>query len=240
MKLSAALSSEPWKSRFRETGRVSIPGLLDAESAGQLAQALATQQQWNLVFKQQGAHVDINADAPANWDREQTDEFFRIVHQGAEQDFQYLYKTVPIYDVFHRDLLPGHFFNDLFRFLNGEEFLGYVRQVLDAPEIGFADAQATCYEAGHFLTSHDDAVSGKNRVAAYVINMTPDWRADWGGALQFTDDQQGIVDSFAPAFNTLNMFKVPQPHAVSYVAPFAREKRLSITGWLRVGDDPGP
>jgi Rps23 Pro-64 3,4-dihydroxylase Tpa1-like proline 4-hydroxylase len=31
----------------------------------------------------------------------------------------------------------------------------------------------------------------------------------------------------------MNIFRVPQLHAVSYVAPFARADRYSITGWLR-------
>jgi Rps23 Pro-64 3,4-dihydroxylase Tpa1-like proline 4-hydroxylase len=30
-------------------------------------------------------------------------------------------------------------------------------------------------------------VAGKNRVAAYVLNLTPRWRVEWGGLLMFHD-----------------------------------------------------
>ena len=42
-----------------------------------------------------------------------------------------------------------------------------------------------------------------------------------------------MEEAFTPAFNSLNVFKVPAQHAVSIVAPFAGAPRLSITGWIR-------
>ena len=65
------------------------------------------------------------------------------------------------------------------------------------------------------------------------MNLTARWRADWGGMLLFLDDEDHVAEGYMPAFNSLNIFKVPQRHAVSIVAPFAGEPRLSITGWLR-------
>ena len=34
-----------------------------------------------------------------------------------------------------------------------------------------------------------------------------------------------------PRYNTLSLFKVPAPHVVSLVAPWAQAPRLAITGW---------
>jgi hypothetical protein len=51
-------------------------------------------------------------------------------------------------------------------------------------------------------------------------------------------DQDGHVsEGYTPAYNALNLFRVPQRHAVSYVAPFAGAPRLAITGWIREGQD---
>jgi SM-20-related protein len=36
------------------------------------------------------------------------------------------------------------------------------------------------------------------------------------------------------------MFKGPQKHEVLPVAKKVKPPRLSITGWLRMGEDPGP
>ena len=59
------------------------------------------------------------------------------------------------------------------------------------------------------------------------------WRAEWGGLLLFKDDAGEVVEAFTPGFNVLNVFRVPQAHAVSMVTPFAGAPRLSITGWWR-------
>jgi len=238
MKLSAELTPGPWRSIFDKRGRVQVPDLLSPESAHKLYECLSKQEKWNLVFNQDGKHTDIDADSELLWSDNQKQDFLKIVHTQATEHFQYLYKAVPVYDIYHKNLLPGHFLNELFEFINGEVFLGFVREVLDMPDIGFADAQATCFSAGHFLTSHDDDVQGKNRLAAFVLNLTPDWNTNWGGALQFINSKGDIEEAFSPTYNALNMFRVPQQHSVAYVTPFAGAQRFSITGWLRAGKDP--
>ena len=238
MKLSAELSPDPWRAVFEQRDRVQVPDILSLESARKIHQCLSKQEKWNLVFNRDGKHTDIDADSEVLWNDSQKQDFLNLVHSQATNDFQYLYKAVPIYDIYHKNLLPGHFLNKVFEFLNGEAFLNFVREVLSMPEIGFADAQATCYSAGHFLTSHDDNVQGKNRLAAYVLNLTPDWNANWGGALQFINSGGDIEAAYSPSYNALNMFRVPQQHSVAYVTPFAGAQRYSITGWLRAGKDP--
>ena len=66
------------------------------------------------------------------------------------------------------------------------------------PDIEFADAQATCYTSGDFLNKHDDSAPGKNRLAGYVLNLTPAWNPNWGGALQFYDSHDNCVDTLVP------------------------------------------
>jgi SM-20-related protein len=117
--------------------------------------------------------------------------------------------------------------------LNGEENLALLRDVVGEPEVARVDGQATRYLPGHFLTSHDDAVSGKGRVAAYVLSLTPQWRTEWGGLLLFHNKDGDIARGLRPCFNAIHLFKVPQLHSVSQVTAFAGAPRLSVTGWLR-------
>jgi Rps23 Pro-64 3,4-dihydroxylase Tpa1-like proline 4-hydroxylase len=155
------------------------------------------------------------------------------LHERASRGFQYLFDNFPISDAYalgrHRKL----YLMRVLEFLNSNDFLMLVRQVTGVGAIAEIDAQATCYEPGHFLTRHDDFASGVNRVAAYVLNFTPRWSASWGGVLNFIDSDGHVSEGYVPAFNALNLFKVPQPHAVSYVAPYAQAGRYSITGWLK-------
>lgn len=109
------------------------------------------------------------------------------------------------------------------------------RELTGDPDVGLVDGQATRYLPGHFLTRHDDDVEGKNRVAAYVLNLSPEWASEWGGLLQFHDAAGEVTGAMVPGFNVLNLFRVPQSHSVSIVAPFAPAPRYSITGWIRRG-----
>jgi Rps23 Pro-64 3,4-dihydroxylase Tpa1-like proline 4-hydroxylase len=128
--------------------------------------------------------------------------------------------------------------HQFYEWMNDEEFLQFARAATGFDDISFVDAQATRYLPGHFLTTHDDAVEGKKRRAAYIFNFTPDWRSDWGGYLQLLDEAGNVRRGLMPSFNTLNILAVPQRHNVSLVAPFAGGIRLSISGWLRYGEKP--
>jgi SM-20-related protein len=238
VKLSDQVSPRDWNDSFEARGRVHIPDILSEGSAQQVFDCLSKQEKWNLVFQTNKKHTDADADSLSLLDEKQLADFHKIVYSQAQVGFQYLNKNIPIYDVYHKKLMPNHFFNTIFEFLNGEEFLGFCRTLTSEPEIGFADAQATCYSSGHFLNYHDDNVYGKDRVAAYVLNMTPNWDRNWGGALQFFDSDGHVEEAFMPKFNALNVFRVPKTHSVSYVTPFAGASRYSITGWLRTGKDP--
>lgn len=103
----------------------------------------------------------------------------------ARQGFQYLYERYPLYDHARMGVLKDAVLSEAAALVRSPEFLALGRKLTGNPAITFADAQLTRYRRGHFLTLHDDTASRMNRVAAYVINLTPVWAADFGGQLQF-------------------------------------------------------
>ena len=224
--------------RFKKTGRIHIPDILTKESVQSVYQTIDEDTHWNLVTNNQGRHLDLDASGMAKLSDQDQIRFSEAVHSQARWEFQYLFANFPIYDAYHSGRLQQKKLKQLFEFLNSPAFLRFVREVTGDLSISFADAQATKYEPGHFLTVHDDNIAGKNRSCAYVLNLTKEWRADWGGLLQFHGPTGHVIEAFTPAFNALNIFKVPQEHSVSTVAPFAGSPRYSITGWLRSGIDP--
>jgi Rps23 Pro-64 3,4-dihydroxylase Tpa1-like proline 4-hydroxylase len=118
-------------------------------------------------------------------------------------------------------------------FMSSPDVVQVMRQIVGAGDIAFADAHASRYQPGHFLTTHDDHLDTMGRRAAYVMNLTPKWRPDWGGLLQFFDRRGDVVRAFTPGYNLLNLFRVPQAHNVSWVTPLAAAPRYAVTGWLR-------
>ena len=147
--------------------------------------------------------------------------------------FQYLYEQHILTLEGERYADLGHYWARVTDFLNGQAFLDLARDVTGMSGIAFADGQASLYRSGHFLTSHGDEAKGANRLAAYVLSLTPRWRAEWGGLLEFIGADGHIAAGYVPNFNSLRLFRVPINHHVSCVAPFAMAGRYSITGWLR-------
>jgi Rps23 Pro-64 3,4-dihydroxylase Tpa1-like proline 4-hydroxylase len=232
-KLNPKLDAERLAARFSQTGRVHIPDFLEIEQAAELSRHLRERQDWRLVLNDGEKLFELDRASQAALDEAKRAQLDLAVYQRARRDFQFRYETVRVPDSQEERLADPTLLVDFARFLSSQECLSFLRSVTGLGGISFADAQATAYGPQHFLTTHDDAVAGKNRYAAYVFNLTPEWRADWGGLLMFHGADGHIEEAFTPRFNALNIFRVPQLHSVSFVAPFVPFRRYAVTGWLR-------
>jgi Rps23 Pro-64 3,4-dihydroxylase Tpa1-like proline 4-hydroxylase len=234
IKLNPRLDRRVIAEVFKTQGRVHIPDVLSPASADILFTQLSTLTPWQLSLNVGQRHVDIAHQQLMLMPPEQRETLTKKMLEQSHRGFQYVFENYPLYDLYQageraHPLLAMH------EFLNSDEFLQFAREIAGLDRIAFADSQATKYLPGHFLTEHDDEVAGKQRLAAYVFGFTPEWRADWGGILQFIDRDGHIAEGYVPKFNVLNLFRVPQKHSVSYVTPAAVHARYSITGWLREG-----
>ena len=219
--------------RFRSSGRLHAAGLL-AEGAAALRDTLLASERWNLVFNRGDQLYELDRPTRDAMGAEKLAQLLGAIHREGRHDFEYVFENIRVPD--DAAASSGVPALDAFaRFLNSAAFLAFARRLVGCDDIAYADCQATLYRPGHFLNEHDDDVAGKDRVAAYVVNLTQPWRPHWGGQLQFLADDGHVAEAFVPAFNALNLLRVPQRHLVSAVAPMAdpATPRLSITGWLR-------
>lgn len=215
---------------FREHGRFRVAPFLTSRSAARLHAELSASQSWKLVLNGGEKTFEIDRAGQAALDPAQRAQIDAAVIEAARHGFQYRYESIRVADdPAQRGTSALDGFAD---FLNAPEAIAWFREVTGIADIDYADAQATNYGPGDFLTEHDDAVSGKHRRAAYVLSLTPAWRIDWGGLLLFHDADDAVT-GFAPGFNALTLFAVPQRHSVSAVAAAAGAPRYSVTGWLR-------
>lgn len=217
--------------RLARTGRAQVVDLL-AEPYALHLQSAASDAVFNVVTQRAAGHVDL----PAAWldslEPGQKQALGQAVQAAATDGFQYLFDNHPIHDLVQAGAADP-VWRDLLAFLNGEPFLDLMRDVTGERRIAMADAQLTRFRRGHFLTAHDDTAEGKNRLYAYVLGLTGQWRIDWGGLLAFHGEDGNVAEAFTPRFNTLSLLKVPTTHSVTQVALSAGGDRLSITGWLR-------
>ncbi|RMF12097.1 MAG: hypothetical protein D6757_10090 [Alphaproteobacteria bacterium] len=222
--------------RFREKGRVQIHPFLEEEDAKRLFACLSRQLEYILVYNDEDDEVHrLKAQELAAMAVEERRRFLAGIHERASRRFQFFYGSYLLLENYlegrDRELLVHRYLE----FINSPPVIELLRAVTDIPELIKADAQVTRYGPHHFLTRHDDLVAGQNRRVAMTLHMTPRWRPDWGGYLQFFDANGDIEEAFQPRFNCLNLFRVPMSHAVQYVSPFAGAHRYAITGWCRDG-----
>jgi Rps23 Pro-64 3,4-dihydroxylase Tpa1-like proline 4-hydroxylase len=229
--LNPALKTRDIAHAFARDRRAHIPDILTAESAARVHRCLAQETEFATVSRSSDGYE--RAASGAGLSPGQEAEMMTKAYTAAREDFHYLYDNHPMSHEGEPYPDPSHYLAAITRFLNSAPVLNFARGITGSAGIDFAEAQATRYRAGHFLNLHDDHRDGKKRVAAYVLNMTPNWRLDWGGALLFLDWHGQIAEGYAPAFNALNILAVPQPHMVGFVSPFAGASRYSITGWFR-------
>jgi len=231
--MNERLDNEDLCLQYKQQNRLQVTDFLTAKSAALIYDALLNQAQWNLVWNNNGVHTDMDYEVVSKWSNEQKETLNQVIFSQAQTSFQYFYAAIPIYDLYQNKSLPGHFFNQIYEFINSEEVLNFARNITSDQRISYADIQATKFTQGHFLSEHDDAVDGKKRIAAYVINLTPIWQVDWGGALVFSQNGTYSAEALFPKFNAINIFTIPQAHLVSMVTPFAQADRYSLTGWFR-------
>jgi Rps23 Pro-64 3,4-dihydroxylase Tpa1-like proline 4-hydroxylase len=117
--------------------------------------------------------------------------------------------------------------------LHQPHVLQYWRALTGNERVERLSVMAARYLPGHFLTPHDDFHAGEGREVTWILNLSRDWKPEWGGLLHVMDaGQTRITHSIVPAFNTLTLFIPPRPHFVSQVANFARLPRYTLTGWM--------
>jgi Rps23 Pro-64 3,4-dihydroxylase Tpa1-like proline 4-hydroxylase len=231
--LDPDLDPERCREIFRAEGRVQLSPFLAGSDAELLLRHLRDSAEWRLILNSGEKVFEAGAAEQAALGPEQQARLDAAVMASARNGFQYRFDSIRVPDAEADRRQRGSLLDQFATFMCSREVLQVLGEITGAGDVQFADAQATRYRPGHFLTAHDDEVDGKNRRAAYVYGLTPEWRADWGGLLLFHGNGRPIDGGFVPSFNTLNLFAVPQTHSVTYVAPFAGAARYSVTGWLR-------
>lgn len=235
--LNPVLDIAALAARFAATGRVQIRNVLTHESARELQMVLARGTPWGMA-------VGAGEEKPKSFSAEQTraPEDQRTLQQAAQNaqqhsargEYGFRFAHYPIIEAMREGWDPGGPHEVLLEHLNAPSFISLTRAVTGIDSLFKADAQASLFAPNHYLGRHIDSHVAEGWEVAYVLNLArEDWHPDWGGYLLFLDEDGDVIEGFRPRFNALNLFKVPQPHLVSYVPPFAPIGRLAVTGWLR-------
>ncbi len=229
--LNPALDIPSLAAEFRQKRRIQIRDVMLPNVAENLYQCLEREVPWGMAYIDGEQSTLLAADTLATFTQADWMNLNSKVQVRAVDKFQFIYNSYMMITAYKEKRDPALALHTMVEFINAPPFLDLMRRVTGVPNIIKADAQATRYIAGHFLKKHNDQMGSQYRMAAYVLNLTKEWQADWGGLLQFMDDSGMVTDTFFPVFNSLTLFQVPMWHHVSYVSPFAVRARYAITGW---------
>lgn len=236
--LAQGLDMAALASAFATRGRLHIPGILEGPAATRIHGALMAEKDWACATLASGRAWDIPLQEIDSWSPARLAQFYSTADWEAARGFHFMFDSLRLTSLLKAGCPVAPVYRELCAFLSGPAFLAFIHTLTGDDRVRHADAQATRFRPGHYLNVHDDDNREYSRLYAYVLSLTPGWRADFGGLLTFIDPVGHVSEAYTPSFNALNIFRVPHLHAVTPIARFAPGERLSITGWLRQDDPP--
>ncbi len=233
--LNPDIDRDAARARFAETGRVQIKSVLSEQAAQSVLKAMTTVLEWGISYNQGAETKHIPRDQIALMSAEDKGAFLSDVTNRAMQQFQFAFAEAPLMQTYQPDQEVLDYAHRMIEFVNDEVFKQLIADVTVDDSNLRADLIASCYSPGHFITVHDDSDPAGLRRYGFAFDFTPFWRPDWGGSHLFFDEDDGnVTEGFNAVFNSLNLFRVPQRYAISFVAPYAKAGRYTLNGWLQV------
>lgn len=234
VKLNPAHDAAALATEFNKARRLQISDFLEEGSAEALYKCMTEKVPWLTAYRDGGQDHMISEEQLKAMQPQEIQALQTRVWKQARDEFEFMYGCYPMMDEKLREKNPDLFLYKWLEYVNSEEVLSFIREVTSLKTLVRVDAQATWFRRGQFLTLHNDYdPSDEGKRIAFVLSLSRDWQPDWGGMLQFYDDDNNIEAGLMPKFNALGMFETPQNHSVSYVTPFCGNRRLAITGWFR-------
>ncbi|MEO1659492.1 MAG: 2OG-Fe(II) oxygenase family protein [Pseudomonadota bacterium] len=224
--LTPGFASQENAAAFRIDDRARLINALNPDTADRVASALEAQRDYNWMMAREGQSAELSEQQMSQLSEEARKELQDSLWADARMGRGFCYRG-------HR--LSGTADPVLSEFnamLNSEPVLSQIRTLTGDNRIAWADAQATRYDRGNYLTRHLDDPADEKRLYAYVFSFCRNWHPDWGGLLQFYQQDGTPREAWSPGFNALSLFSVRHIHSVTFVTPFAGQPRFSITGWF--------
>lgn len=239
--LNASLNGTGLNQEFRQKFWLHIENILSPVTALALYELVSREVEWRSFLVADERLLAAPAELRGAYPPEVEKELADYAYAGAAKGFAYLQDANRL---FAEDVPEGTEIEEvvdapvlvrLGEFVNSQPFLEFVRAVIGVPEISRAAIRATRFRPGHFEMFHNatrSADKSGKRIAEFSINLTPEWKAEWGGLLEFRRTEPGVAEAYVPTFNSLDIFGFPVGHWISCVAPFAGGSRLAVSGRL--------
>lgn len=233
--INSDLNTDMLATLYAKNRFIQVQNFLEPNAAEAISKHLRQATPWRLIYVEPGNRVvQLTAAQIQSIGRDGMQQRMQTVMAQARRNVGYCYNG------FHLTQEPDSVAQEaanlvpIAEFLNSRAFLDFGATLIGEQGITRADAQATLFTPGNFLTRHIDDGMNNERRAAYTLSFCPNWQTDWGGQLQLINQQTtDVTSAWIPRWNTLTVFDGRHVHAVSSISQFAGDGRYSIVGWLR-------
>lgn len=231
--LNPSLDIEALAEHYQQDQRVRVEGVLLPDVAEKIRDYISSEVTFDLNHFRNGKNASWSEKELKKMSQQELLQVQQDIWKEARNGVGFQYSGYQMEKADKNSTNPKlQYLHQVFEFLNGEEMLDVINRITDRDDLLGANAQYTRYTSGQFLTRHSDIMESAERQVAYVLGFNNHWHPDWGGLLQFYDEDGTPRDAWTPQFNCLNLFDVKHIHAVTYITPFHGEARLSLTGWF--------
>lgn len=232
IQINPDLDLEHYREQYLKDGRLQIPNFFIKESAEYLLSLIVKNKIWYFAYNNRANYYESTLEEVKALPEATYNKFMKNIESRASTGFQYAFNQYHISQAIECGENIDNEIHRIDEFFNGDHFLTFIRNLTTDIKIIKSDTYISSYQKRHFLTSHDDKHQKHDRSAAFTLGMNKNWDKNWGGYLAFYDELDNVKEAFKPSFNTLNIFSVPQEHAVQQVTSFAQQDRISYLGWL--------
>lgn len=115
--------------------------------------------------------------------------------------------------------------------LSSSNFLEFMSQLSGIDSLELVEDFASVYGQGDFLSIHPDP----NFDVAFILNLTKDWKYEYGGCLTVFDKTDEPPKVILPEYNSLVLLYLGDTgveHYISEVSSLAPHSRIAISGWF--------
>ena len=185
--LNPALDRKALAEQYRRDQRIAIDSVLQEDIAERVRAICSSKVPFDFAYALEGTNRIASLQEMGALDANTKAELSKALLQDATKGNGFLYCR---YAVDHQSSMDPdlQFLREVVEYLNSAAMLDFLKHISGRNDIVRADAQYTRYSAGQYLTRHRDVVDGPPRRLAYVLGFTRDWHPDWGGLLQFYED----------------------------------------------------
>ena len=229
-KLNDGVDPKALAKEYKKAGRVLIKDAMDAKCADKLSESIETMAIWRTVYLDGETERRISGhDLQSLTNRRQRDMQENIYIQ-ARQGYQYLRYECPT-DVIPDSKDPKGL-TDADVFFKSDGFRDFLRKIAGAKDGELENVGARWLQRDHFMADSALATKLPDCKLWFSMDMTRTWQMQWGGQLNFLDDEGEIEQAWSPGFNQLSVYAGGTRHSIGYVTPFHHAFCLSICGQL--------